>query len=201
MVRGSGVNIQRFDFSPLPQETRFLFVGRLVKGKGIIEYLDAARLVKRKIPDAKFDVVGAFDSNPTSIRLEQLQPYIDDGTIAYQGEQKDVRPFLKKCSCFVLPSYYGEGTPKSGLEAMATGRPIIVADAVGSREVVLDGVNGYLVSPKNAHDLAEKMISIAVNRSKALSMAEASRRLAEEVFDVRSVNLVICRTMGISRER
>ena len=162
MVRGSGVNIDHFAQKPLPDKPSFLFVGRLVKGKGIREYLEAARIVKQSHP-----------------------------------EQEDVRPFLEACSVLVLPSYYGEGTPKSALEAMATGRPLIVADAVGCREVVRKGENGILVSPKSATALVEAMVHFIEHPQMVFKMGLASRGLAEERFDVWKVNGVIATTMGI----
>lgn len=197
MVRGSGVNLDRYPRRPLPRKDSFLFVGRLVRGKGVLEYLDAARIVKRVRPDAEFHLVGPFDTNPTAVGEGELEPYVEDGTVIYHGEQKDVRPFLEACSCFVLPSYYGEGTPKSALEAMATGRPLIVADAVGCREVVRDGSNGFLVPPRDPETLAEVMVAVVADGNRLEAMAKASREMAEEIFDVRKVNGTICETMGL----
>lgn len=197
LTRGSGVNLSHFRYAPLPQSDSFLFVGRLVRGKGVFEYLEAARIVKKAHPQAQFHLVGPFDANPTSLQPEQLDSYIEDGTVEFHGEQRDVRPFLEKCSCFVLPSYYGEGTPKSCLEAMATGRPLIVADAVGSREVLAHGDNGILVKPKSVDSLAHAMMRMIEDRQTSERMSKESRRIAETVFDVRAVNSVICNTMGI----
>ena len=198
MVRGSGVNVEHFAQKPLPDKPSFLFVGRLVKGKGIREYLEAARIVKQNHPEVSFAVVGPFDTNPTSIAPQELQVYVDDGTVVYHGEQEDVRPFLEACSVFVLPSYYGEGTPKAALEAMATGRPLIVADAVGCREVVEQGANGFLVKPRNVIGLANAMEKFAAGSKVTLEMATASRAMAEELFDVRKVNRLICETMSLA---
>ena len=197
LTRGSGVNLIEFERKPLPDNPSFIFVGRLVRGKGVFEYLDAARIVKAKYPDSQFHLVGSMDSNPTSLTEEQLIPYIQDGTVLYHGQQDDVRPFLEKASCFVLPSYYGEGTPKSGLEAMAMGRPLVMADAVGCREVVKDGVNGFLVSPKSVSELADALSFFAEDTNHAKVMGEESYRMAVDVFDVDKVNDVICRAMGL----
>lgn len=197
MVRGSGVNVEHFARKPLPESPSFLFVGRLVRGKGIREYLEAARIVKREHPEASFAVVGPFDTNPTSISPEELQAYVDDGTVVYHGEQEDVRPFLEACSVFVLPSYYGEGTPKAALEAMATGRALIVADAVGCREVVREGVNGLLVLPRESEAIAEAMERLINEPMLVAGMGARSRQLAEELFEVRKVNDLICETMRI----
>ena len=199
MTRGSGVNLERFPARPIPGRPSFLFVGRLVRGKGILDYLEAARMVRALRPEAEFHVVGAFDTNPTALSEGELQEYVADGTVTYHGEQKaeDVQRFVERCTAFVLPSYYGEGTPKGALEAMATGRPLIVADAVGCREVVRDGENGFLVPPRCPQAIADAMERLAVDPALAARMGAASRRMAEEVFDVRKVNAVICETMGI----
>ena len=156
-------------------------------------------MVRALRPEVEFHVVGAFDTNPTALSEGELQEYVADGTVTYHGEQKaeDVQRFVERCTAFVLPSYYGEGTPKSALEAMATGRPLIVADAVGCREVVRDGENGFLVPPRCPQAIADAMERLAAAPALAARMGAASRRMAEEVFDVRKVNAVICETMGI----
>ena len=200
LTHGSGVNISHFSFCQLPDSMRFLFVGRLVRGKGIMDYLYAARIVKKVHPEVAFDVVGPFDTNPTGIKSEELQPYVDDGIVTFHGEQRDVLPFLINSSVFVLPSYYGEGTPKSALEAMAVGRPLIVADAVGCREVVDEGYNGFLVPPKNPGALSRAMINLIENDELRKKMGAASRKMAEMTFDVVKVNEVICHAMGIKDE-
>lgn len=197
MTRGSGVNLTQFPACELPDIDSFLFVGRLVRGKGVFDYLDAARIVKTRYRDAQFHLVGPYDTNPTALKPEDLQPYIEDGTVEYHGEQSNVQPFLRASSCFVLPSYYGEGTPKSALEAMATGRPLIVADAVGCREVVRNGENGFLVPPKDSASIADAMKKLIEDKSLQRHMAAKSRLLAEDLFDVQKVNETICETMGI----
>ena len=196
-IYGSGVNTEHFKQEPLPEQMSFVFIGRLVRGKGVLDYLDAARIVKRDYPDVRFDLVGPYDTNPSGLKPEDIEPYIEDGTVVYHGEQKDVRPYLKNASCFVLPSYYGEGTPKSALEALATGRPLIVADAVGCREVVEDGVNGFLVPPRDAGEIAHAMVMIIEESGLIKRLGNASRHLAMEVFDVRRVNESILETMGL----
>lgn len=199
MVHGSGVNLGKFPQEELPDKPSFLFVGRLVRGKGVLDYLEAARMVKKRYPEASFTLVGPYDSNPTALGPRDIEPYIQDGTVHYEGECRpnEIHDYMKACSCFVLPSYYGEGTPKSALEAMATGRPLIVADAVGCREVVHDGVNGFLVPPKDPESIARAMEMIICDEELLVRMATASRFMAEQQFDVNKVNSVICKTMGI----
>ena len=166
-----------------------------------MDYLDAARLVKASYPEVIFNLVGPFDTNPSALTEEDIAPYVEDGTIVFHGPQKDVRPFLKDATAFVLPSYYGEGTPKSALEAMAIGRPLIVADAVGCREVVREGANGFLVPPRDPGAIAAAMLRLLDEDGLAARMGRESRRMAEELFDVRKVNATICEAMGIGGMR
>ena len=196
-INGSGVNTEHFAQKLLPEKPSFVFIGRLVRGKGVMEYLEAARMVKKNHPEVEFNLVGPYDTNPSALQPSDIQPYIDDGTVVYHGEQKDVRPYLEAASVFVLPSYYGEGTPKSALEAMAVGRPLIVADSVGCREVVEDSVNGFLVKPKSASSLAEAMECVVNCACDLAGMAKSSRRKAENAFDVRIINNIVCEAMGL----
>ncbi len=195
-IAGSGVNIQRFQVLPLGEQTVFLCISRLIRDKGVMEYLQAARAVKEKHPEVRFLLVGPFDSNPSAIRPDELQTYIDDETIEYYGEQSDVRPFLGQCTAFVLPSYR-EGTPKTNLEAMACGRAVITTDTPGCRETVRDGENGFLVPVRDADALREKMEYFIANPGQAAFMGAAGRRMVEQIFDVELVNDRISRTMGL----
>ena len=196
MINGSGVNLQNFTPQPLPNENAFLFVGRLIRDKGIMEYMEAARKVRIKYPTAKVRILGSFDTNPTAISPSDLEPFIKEGSIEYLGKTEDVRPYLKKCSVFVLPSYH-EGTPKSVLEAMATKRPIITTDAPGCRETVIDGINGFLVPVGDVDALAEKMIWMIEHRAEAERMASVSLEICREKFDVKKVNAVLLKVMGL----
>ena len=141
-------------------------------------------------------MVGPIDSNPSSISKGDITPFIEEGSVIYHGSQDDVRPFLRNASVFVLPSYR-EGTPKSALEAMATGRAVVTCDVPGCREVVEDGVNGILVKPGDAESLVRAMRRLASDFDLACRMGVESRRIAEERFDVRKVNKVICEAMSL----
>ena len=195
-INGSGVNIEKFIPSPVPETPTFLFIGRLIRDKGVEEYLDACRLVKGKNKNVRCLLVGPYDTNPSALKPEDLKKYIDDGSVEYFGEQADVRPYLNQCSVYVLPSYH-EGTPKTVLEAMASGRAIITTDAPGCKETVTEGLNGYLVPVKNANSLANKMLYLANNHEAASRMGNESRTVAEQKYNVNIVNNVIMNTMKL----
>ncbi|KAF0207821.1 MAG: glycosyltransferase family 4 protein [Actinomycetota bacterium] len=199
MVNGSGVNLERFTQEPLPGEAVFLFVGRLLRDKGVVEYLDACAEIKRRHPQARCLLVGPYDTNPSALVPDDLEPYVADGTVEYCGEQEDVRPYITQSSVFVLPSYH-EGTPKSVLEAMAMGRPIITTTAPGCRETVIDGVNGYLVEARSVQALADRMERLIDDVELVAKMGAESRRIAEERFDVHKVNGVILKAMGLGTD-
>lgn len=196
IINGSGVNLEKFKPVPIPVQPVFLFIGRLIKDKGIIEYLEACKAVKEKLPHIRCILVGPYDSNPSALKPVELQPYLDSGVVEYFGEQSDVRPFIAQCSTYVLPSYH-EGTPKTVLEAMAMGRPIITSEAPGCRETVTNAVNGYLVEVKDIQGLAEKMLYLANHSAICREMGAKSLEIAKKKYDVKRVNQAIMETMGI----
>ena len=198
-LNGSGVNLERFAKQPFPGTFGFLCVCRLIRDKGVLEYLAACRAIKKMHPAIRCLLVGPFDTNPTALKPHELQPYIDDGSIEYFGEQSDVRPYLAQCGVFVLPSYR-EGTPKSVLEAMSCGKAIITTDAPGCRETVIEGKNGFLVPIKDDKALVEKMLFLFQTPDLCEQMGNASRKIAEQRFDVRLVNQIILHTMKIDIE-
>ena len=196
IINGSGVNLEKFKPEPVPEKPAFLFIGRLIKDKGVMEYLEACKRIKEKHPELRCLLVGPYDSNPSALQPDELQPFIEQGIIEYFGEQSDVRPYIKQCSTYVLPSYH-EGTPKTVLEAMAMGRSIITSDAPGCRETVTDGYNGYLVPIKDIEGLVEKMKDLIENQETNKIMADRSLKLAKEKYDVNLVNKSIMKTMGL----
>ena len=196
MLHGSGVNLERFSVQPMPETFCFLCISRLIKDKGVYEYLEACRRVKKSHPEVLCRLVGPFDTNPSSLKKDELQKYIDDGSIAYFGEQTDVVPFLALCSVFVLPSYR-EGTPKTVLEAMACERAVITTDVPGCRETVENGVQGLLVPAKDVGGLTEAMLKLVDSPELVKKMGVNGRKKAEDQFDVNKVNETICRTMRI----
>ena len=132
IVNGSGVDTESFPVAPLPSHPNFLFVGRVLRDKGVIEYVEAARALKATCPQAAFHLVGPLDSNPSGINADIVSGWVKEGVVQYHGAVSDVKPHLAACSIFVLPSYR-EGTPRSVLEAMSCGRAIITTDAPGCR--------------------------------------------------------------------
>ncbi len=193
LVNGSGVNLITYACAALPEHVNFLFVGRLLKDKGIREFLQAARNVKREHGDVSFSVVGPLDSNPMALSKDEIDAYTE---VDYYGMQQDVRPYYRECTVFVLPSYH-EGTPRTTLEAMATGRPILTTDAPGCSGTVKEGYNGVKVPVGDVELLKQRMIWFIEHPDMVRMMGENSRKMAEEKYDVRKVNARMCEIMGV----
>jgi glycosyltransferase involved in cell wall biosynthesis len=189
LVNGSGVDVGHFSPAPLPSEPNFLMIARFLKDKGIREFAEAGAQLKREHPAVQVRLVGWLDRSPDAIDAAELQR-IEDRGIENLGELADVRPAIAACSVYVLPSYR-EGTPRSVLEAMAMGRAIVTTDAPGCRETVIDGVNGFLVPPRDAAALLVALRKFVDRPALAAEMGAASRRMAEEKFAVEAVNQVM----------
>lgn len=197
LINGSGVNLDYFrKTDPVTDPPVFLLIARLIKPKGVVEYAQAAMMLKKKYPRAIFRLLGPRDTNPSSISDAEIQLWRQSGVIDYLGETRDVRPYIAESGIYVLPSYR-EGTPRSVLEAMAMGRPIITTDAPGCRETVQGGVNGFLVPVGDANTLALAMEKFILNPGLIKSMGITSRELAEEKYNVHQVNKVILKSMEI----
>ena len=198
-INGSGVNTTHFAWSLPPKgNLLFLFIGRLLTEKGVAEFVEAAGLVKARWPKAAFVAVGPHDPGlPHAVRESDLARGRDQGIVQFVGGVADVRPWLRDCAVFVLPSYR-EGTPRSVLEAMSTGRPIVTSDVPGCRETVVHGRNGYLVPAKNSGALAERMMCFLENPELVARMGEQSRFIVEDKYDVHKVNSVILEAMGFA---
>ncbi|MBH0093522.1 glycosyltransferase family 4 protein [Pseudoalteromonas sp. SCQQ13] len=198
VVNGSGVDVKYFEVKPLPLTPKFLLIARLLGDKGIREYVKAANIIKQHYPQAAFQLVGPEDPSPDGISLEELTKLNQNNSVDYLGETSDVRPFIDDCSIFVLPSYH-EGLPRTVLEAMATGRPILTTDVPGCRETVINGENGWLVEKANVEQLVDRMTWFIENPLEWQRMAEASRAMVENKFDVHKVNAVLMDIMGLSK--
>jgi glycosyltransferase involved in cell wall biosynthesis len=195
-----GIGVDLDEWTPAPPVTKhvtFLSAARLLREKGIVEYAKAAKLIKRGYPDTQFILLGSLDTNPGTLSRAEIEAWAAEGVLEWPGHVQDIRRWLARTSVYVLPSYR-EGVPRSTQEAMAMARPIITTDAPGCRETVIDGVNGFLVPVRNAEALAEAMERFIMQPDLIAKMGQASRRIAEERFDVRKVNQVILREMGIS---
>lgn len=196
-VFGSGVDLSEYPPQPLPNSPVFLMLARLVADKGVREYVEAARLVKHAFPHARFLLAGGLDSNPAAISQSELDVWLKEGVVDYLGPVYPVQPLLSKCRYYVLPSYR-EGTPRSVLEAMSTGRPVLTTDAPGCRETVEHGRNGLLVPPRDSEALAEAMTDLLTrSEEEVVAMAAASREIVRQRFDVRIVNKSIVEVTGL----
>ena len=206
LLPGSGIDLQRFApgvaFEPAPHSyqisvahdinvcgedaghLRFLLLARLLREKGVVEFVEAARSLKTQFPSARFQLLGFLDTaNPRAITPAMLESWVNEGVVDYLGSTDDVRPFLAAADCVVLPSYR-EGTSRALLEAAAMGKPLIVSDVPGCREVVDANVSGLLCKAKDSHSLAEKMTEFAkFSLAERAAMGRAGRRKMEKEYD------------------
>ncbi|MFI4975591.1 MAG: glycosyltransferase family 4 protein [Caulobacterales bacterium] len=184
LVDGSGVDLARYRPTPLPDgPPTAVMVTRLLRDKGVHEFAEAARIVRRRAPGARLRLVGDTDGAPASVRRDVLEGWVAEGLIDWVGWADDVRPLLADSHVFVLPSYYREGVPVAAMEAMAMGRAIITTDAPGCRETVRPGENGWLVPPRDSAALAEAILAAFGDRGRLAAMGARSRQICEARFD------------------
>ena len=199
-IKGSGVNLQEFCYTPEPSEgkLRVVLTARMIVEKGIFVLTEAAEKLRPKYGDkAQFLLVGGIDDHPGAITKEQLDKVCDGEYIQWLGYRTDVKELLQSCHIVAFPSYYMEGLPKSLIEANAIGRPIITCDSVGCRETVIDGYNGYLIPVKDADTLAEKLDILFSDASLRKTMGLNARKYAEENF---SIDIVVEKHLSIYKE-
>lgn len=196
LLPGIGVNLQSYRVvQPSVSPITFVFMGRLLREKGICDFIEAARIIQLKYEQqVRFIVVGDVDLNPDSIRRDVVKGWENEGLIQWVGHVDDVRSWLAIASVFVLPSFYREGLPRSIQEAMATGRPIITTNWVGCRESIEHGCNGFLVPIRDPISLASAMERFILEPALIIKMGLESRRLAEARFNVHQINkqIVAC---------
>lgn len=185
VLNGAGVNLEEYSFCEYPsgEEIRFLFIGRIMKEKGIEELFETAERIKRKYPNVFFDIVGPMEDDYRG----WIKELVEKNIIEYHGYQSDVKPYIKKCHCFVLPSYH-EGMANTLLEAGAMGRPLITTRISGCRETVEDGITGYLCERKNKEDLykvVKKFIELSFEIRK--DMGYASFNKIKKKFDKKKI--------------
>lgn len=196
-IGGIGIDLKKWPLVPLPvNSVSFLMVARLLREKGVYEYVAAASLVKQKYPNVDFVLLGGVDENPGAISVEEVADWNARGIVNWHGHVP-VAHFVAQASVFVLPSYR-EGVPVSTMEAMAMGRPILTTNVPGCRETVDNGVNGFVVPSQSSEALADKMIWLIENASRLPAMGVASREIAEKKFDV---NVINCKLIEIILER
>ena len=191
---GSGVDVDRFAPPEAPagatdRSLRFVLVARLLWDKGVGEFVEAARLVRAARPDAGFALVGFVDErHPSGVPRATIERWVEEGVVDYLGSFDDMVPVYAEADCVVLPSYYREGVPRSLLEAASMGRVVITTDSVGCRETVEDGVTGWLVPPRDATALADRMLRLlATDAATRARMGRAARTRACTLFDERIV--------------
>ena len=197
-IYGTGVDLDDFSLKePVKKPVRFLFMGRLLTDKGLLDFVEAAKIILQKYPETEFHILGRFDTNPNTINKSSMDAWTKEGIVKYHGEVDDVRPYIEKSSVFVLPSFR-EGTPRTALESMAMGRPLIMTDVPGCKETVKDGVNGFLVPVKDPKSIAFNMEKFIENPDLIKQMGTKSRELVEQKFDVRKVNSHIMEILNLN---
>lgn len=193
VVNGSGVDLSYFKYvTPNVNKIQFVMFSRLIKSKGVIEFYEAACIIKNKYPEIKFVLAGGYKSGSTDSIDEELFAKIkNDGIVEYLGWITDVRPCLEESSAVILPSFYREGVPRSLLEGLAMGRPVITTNLIGCKETVctIPGKeNGFLISARDTRALVSKLEYLIKNTDKIVEMGKNGRSFAEEKFDVEKVN-------------
>ena len=195
LIRGAGVDINQFTLIPEPEGALVIVLtARMLWDKGIREYVEAARVLKASNEDIRFLLVGASDpDNAASISEKQLTSWHSEGIVEWMGYQKDIPKLLSQCHIVCLPSYR-EGLPKSLLEALAAGKPVVTTDVPGCREVVINEFNGLLVPPRNTQALVCALSSLIANQTLRMRFGKSGRDRAEKEF---SSNIVINLTLEV----
>lgn len=190
LIKGSGVNLNTYAYTePIAKDKlEVLFPARILRDKGVVELIESAQLLKDKYFDCvKFVLAGDCDEeNPAVLHESELKELLVDNYIEWIGYIKNMYPVYQQADIVALPSYR-EGLPKSLIEACAVGRPIVTTNAIGCKECVVNGINGYLVPVKSVNDLADALESLIIDEKKRLSFGKCSRKMAEQVFSIDSV--------------
>lgn len=190
MIRGSGVDLDDFRYTPEPSDGKIIVIltCRMIREKGVFELVEAAELLRKDYEGkAEFWIVGGLDDHPGAITKDEIEAVCDGSYIKWLGRREDVKELLQQCHIYAFPSYYKEGIPKSLIEAAAIGRPIVTTQNIGCKEVVEEGVNGYLVPVKDPVSLAEKIKLLIDDKNLRIRMGKASREIAEKNFSLDEV--------------
>lgn len=197
-----GVNLQDYVYTKWDDQKNlsFIFVARLIAEKGIFEYLEAAKIVKKLFPEVLFKIVGNLDiENPTGLKQAELDQLMKTGIIVYDGFVTDVDQQIRNSAVFVLPSYYREGVPRSTQEAMAIGRPVITTNVPGCQETVVEGVTGFLIPKWDVTALVEKMIHFIEHPEKVNTMGYQGFLYAKKHFNADLINHKLLKIVGINQ--
>ena len=201
VVPGTGGDLARLAVRPPPAgPPTFTLISRLLVSKGVRDLVAAARLVRAHYPQARFRIVGQLEAegHPDGVRRAELDAWVAEGLVEYTGFSDDVPGVLAATTVFVLPSYYREGVPRTNLEALAIGRPIVTTDWVGCRDTVEDGVNGFLVPPRDPAARADRLERYLRDPALVGRHGRAGRALAERRFDIRSVNAQMLQALRLA---
>lgn len=199
VVNGSGVNMAKFVPSEYPKVPTFFMLGRMIYSKGVMDFLEAARIVKNSATQTvRFMILGKIEKMQDGIKEEDIEPYVKDGIVEHFPETDNIAQYYAQTSVFVLPTAYREGTPRVILEAMASARPIITTFMPGCKETVIEGKNGFFVEIHNPQQLAQKMVYFIEHPEAIAHMGEESLKLCKTKYDVQVVNQDMLRIMEIS---
>ncbi len=191
-IGGMGIDVDEFATGVPPVEPfTFLFVARMLRQKGVFEFVDAAARVHAEHPQARFVMLGDVDDSPNSVSTEELGRRAEAAGVEWHGHVSNVGDYLAEAAVFVLPSYYREGYPRSIMEAMSAGRAVITTDNPGCREAVTDGVNGFVIPTRDVDALVEAMQTLVTDPARSIRMGETGRQMARERYDYRAINSVI----------
>lgn len=197
VIPGSGVDVDHYTPVALPKQDAFLMIARMVREKGVLDYMEAAKLLKVEYPDISFRMLGHTGKGTSYISEQELAQACEAGIVEYLGTLKDVRTAIADCSVYVLPTHGGEGTPRTVLEAMAMGRAVITTDTPGCREAIIDGENGLLIPPRNVPALIAAMKRMLDARHERDKMGAANRDKAVQIYSVHKVNAMITQSLGL----
>lgn len=190
LIKGSGVDLNKCGYSEEPAEgkVRVIFTARMVREKGTLVLCEAAELLRGEMQEhVEFLLCGALSQNPDAISRQELEAHCDGSYIRWLGYRDDARRLVRDSHILAFPSYYREGVPLSLIEAAAIGRPIVTTDSIGCRDTVDDGVNGFLVPPRDAHALADRLRRLINDRELRIRMGRKGREKAEREFSLDTV--------------
>ncbi len=199
-TKGSGIDLNEYSYveEPANGQITVIFTGRMVREKGVCDLIKAAELLKNEYTGrVRFLLCGRLTPNKTGVTEEYLKEHCDGEYICWLGERNDIKQLLEKSHIMAFPSYYREGVPKSLIEASAIGRPIVTCDSTGCRDVVDNGVNGFLVHPQSPFEIRDTLTKLIENKDLRIRMGMASREKAVKEF---SIEKVVATHMKIYKE-